>query len=88
MAKIMLIGREIWAWIESNTGTKTVAIILMKLVAGFGWCKKLHSHFRLEQTFHKTCKTWFRRSQQIQPNSVLKTKWVKLIKEFTQSPSC
>jgi hypothetical protein len=34
--KIMLIGREIWTRTENNTGTKTAAIILMKLVAGFG----------------------------------------------------
>jgi hypothetical protein len=37
MVKIfMLRVTEIWAKIESNTGTKTVAIIYMKLVAGFG----------------------------------------------------
>ena len=32
----MLSGTEIWAKIESNVGTKTVAITFMKLMAGFG----------------------------------------------------
>jgi hypothetical protein len=31
----MLNGREIWVNIESNTGNKAVAIIVIKLVAGF-----------------------------------------------------
>lgn len=35
MAKIF-VGTEIWAKIETNTGTKTVTILFVKSVEGFG----------------------------------------------------
>jgi hypothetical protein len=43
MAKNMLIGREIWARIESNTGNKTVAIIVMKIWQDLGGARNYTS---------------------------------------------
>jgi hypothetical protein len=73
MAKIfMLSGMEIWAKIESNTGTKLLQLFLWNLWEDLGDAKITH-YIRLKQNFHKIFKTSFRSTQKIQLNSILKT---------------